>query len=40
VYGCSYNPDVLHFNGASFLRRNLTSAPVTSLKEFVQEPIS
>ena len=36
LYGCSYKPDVIHFNGAAILRRNLTLSPITSLREYVQ----
>jgi len=34
LYGCNYKPDVIHFNGAAILRRDLSLHPVTSLREF------
>lgn len=36
LYGCEYKGHVLHFDGASYLRRNLTSSPITSTKEYFQ----
>ena len=36
LYGCSYKPHVLHFNGMSYLRRNLTASPIISLREYFQ----
>ena len=33
LYGCNYIPDVLHFNGKSMIKRDLSRHPVTSLRD-------
>ena len=33
LYGCNYIPDVLHFNGKSMIKREMSHHPVTSLRD-------
>ena len=33
LYGCEYIPDVLHFNGQSMIKRDMSSHPVASLRD-------
>ena len=33
LYGCDYIPDVLHFNGKSMIKRDLSRHPVTSIRD-------
>ena len=36
LYGCDYIPDVLHFNGTSVIRRDLSHHPVSSLRDIIR----